>query len=76
MLAAALDLALKEAAGAGLEPSAVAGAAEAVEAALLEAHGTTSKEYAERARTLTYNLKVRAASWLRCWGHLQVPACT
>lgn len=63
MLTSALSLALKEAAGAGLEPSAAAAAAEAVEAALLKAHGTTSKEYAERARTLTYNLKVRSLSF-------------
>lgn len=58
MLAQALEKALGEAAGAGLEPSTAAAAAEAVEAALLEVHGSTTKEYAERARTLTFNLKV------------------
>ena len=58
MFAGALEKALGEAAGAGLEPSTAAAAAEAVEAALLEVHGSTTKEYAERARTLTFNLKV------------------
>lgn len=76
MLAGALGKAVEEAAGAGLEPSAAAAAAEAVEAALLEVHHGTTKEYAERARALTFNLKVRAAPLL-CRSHvcrrLQLP---
>ncbi len=66
MLAGALCKALEEAAGAGLEPRAAAAAAEAVEAALLEVHQGTNKEYAERARALTFNLKVRAVCLLCC----------